>query len=112
MPLKMVPSLCSHLGRPNGEKIESSPWRQWLRLSGKARQACAADKGRRQSEVEAAFADPAPGKVILLENSRLYIEEEGKGKDADGNKIRADPEKLTSTAAMPSAPQTVPRVPW
>ena len=63
------------------------------------------------SEVEAACADPAPGNVILLENSHFYMEEEGKGKDADGNKIRADPAKLTSTAAMPSAPQTVPTVP-
>merc|ERR1712157_540309 len=45
-------------------------------------------------EVEAACADPAPGSVILLENSRFYIEEEGKGKDADGNKIKADPAKV------------------
>jgi len=37
-------------------------------------------------EVEAACADPAPGSVILLENLRFNIEEEGKGKDADGNK--------------------------
>ena len=63
-------ALCSHLGRPNGEKFESSPWRQWLRLSGKAQQACAADEGRHQSEVEAAFTDPAPGKVIPLEDSQ------------------------------------------
>ena len=39
-------------------------------------------------EVEAACADPEPGTVILLENSRYYVEEEGKGKDADGNKVR------------------------
>merc|ERR1711941_110372 len=45
-------------------------------------------------DVEAACADPAPGSVILLENSRYYIEEAGKGKDADGNKIKADPEKV------------------
>ena len=43
------------------------------------------------SEVEAACADPPPGSVILLEISRFYIEEEGKGKDADGNNIKADP---------------------
>merc|ERR1712046_364026 len=29
------------------------------------------------------------------ENSRFYLEEEGKGKDADGNKIKAAPEKIT-----------------
>merc|ERR1712157_687080 len=50
-------------------------------------------------EVEAACADPAPGSVILLENSRFYIEEEGKGKDADGNKIKADAEKVTEFRA-------------
>ena len=44
-------------------------------------------------EVEAACADPAPGSVIPLENSRYYLEEEGKGKDAESNKIKADPEK-------------------
>jgi len=41
-------------------------------------------------EVEAACADPAPGSVILLENVRFHVEEEGKGVDADGNKIKAD----------------------
>merc|ERR1712003_178365 len=41
-------------------------------------------------EVEAACADPAPGSVILLENLRFHVEEEGKGKDADGNKVKAD----------------------
>ena len=77
-------ALCSHLGRPIGEKIESSPWRQWLRWSGKAQQACATEERRRQSEVEAAFAAPAPGKVIPQENSRLYTDEESRGKAADG----------------------------
>merc|ERR1712032_341528 len=41
-------------------------------------------------EVEAACADPAAGRVILLENVRFHVEEEGKGVDADGNKIKAD----------------------
>ena len=68
------------------------PWQdayhqQWLRWSGKAQQACATEERRRQSEVEAAFAAPAPGKVIPQENSRLYTQEEGKGKAADGIEI-------------------------
>jgi len=50
-------------------------------------------------EVEAACADPKPGSVILLENSRYYIEEEGKGKDKDGNKIKADPAKVKAFRA-------------
>lgn len=39
-------------------------------------------------EVEAACADPAPGTVILLENLRFHLEEEGKGVDAEGKKVR------------------------
>merc|ERR1712037_215788 len=50
-------------------------------------------------EVEAACDDPTPGSVILLENSRYYIEEEGKGKDAEGNKIKADPTKVAEFRA-------------
>lgn len=39
------------------------------------------------AEVEAACADPAAGSVILLENLRFHVAEEGKGKDASGNKV-------------------------
>ena len=39
------------------------------------------------AEVEAACADPAPGSVILLENLRFHVEEEGKGVDASGAKV-------------------------
>ena len=46
------------------------------------------------SKVEAPCADPATGSVILLENSHFFIKEGGTGKDADDNKIRADPEKV------------------
>jgi phosphoglycerate kinase len=35
---------------------------------------------------------PAKGTVILLENVRFHLEEEGKGVDADGKKIKADKE--------------------
>merc|ERR1719251_534857 len=37
--------------------------------------------------------DPAPGSVILLENIRFHVEEEGKGVDAEGAKVKADKEK-------------------
>ena len=64
-----------------------------------------------KSEVKAACADPDPGRVTLLENSSFYTEDEGMGKDAEGNKIRLIPRKSrnsilplpkwpTSTAAM------------
>lgn len=40
--------------------------------------------------------DPAPGSIILLENLRFYVEEEGKGVDANGAKVKADPAKVKS----------------
>lgn len=39
-------------------------------------------------EVEKACANPAAGSIILLENLRFHVEEEGKGKDASGNKVK------------------------
>ncbi|CAJ1446500.1 unnamed protein product [Effrenium voratum] len=51
------------------------------------------------SEVEEACADPKKGSVILLENSRFYVEETGKGKDADGNKVKASDEEVKSFRA-------------
>merc|ERR1711879_642040 len=50
-------------------------------------------------EVEAACADPAAGSVILLENLRFHVEEEGKGVDAEGNKIKAEKEAVTAFRA-------------
>ncbi|VDN27273.1 unnamed protein product, partial [Cylicostephanus goldi] len=46
------------------------------------------------SEVEAACADPAPGSVILLENLRFYPEEEGKGVNEKGEKVKAAPDAV------------------
>ncbi len=46
------------------------------------------------AEVEAACKDPPTGSVILLENLRFYVEEEGKGVDANGGNVKADPAKV------------------
>lgn len=46
--------------------------------------------------VEAACASPASGSVILLENLRFHVEEEGKGVDASGNKVKADAAQVKS----------------
>ena len=62
-------------------------------------------------EVEAACADPAPGSIILLENLRYHVEEEGKGVDAEGNKVKADKEKTAAFRASPSMPSE-PRKEW
>ena len=40
-------------------------------------------------DVEAAVADPPVGSVFLLENLRFHVEEEGKGVNADGEKVKA-----------------------
>merc|ERR1719453_1836092 len=89
---------CSHLGRPNGQKdpkFSMAPvakvFEQQLGKPVTFLPDCCGP------EVEAACADPAPGTVILLENLRYYAEEEGKGQDADGNKVKASPE---ATAAF------------
>lgn len=39
--------------------------------------------------VEDTCADPETGSVILLENLRFHIEEEGKGVDSTGNKVKS-----------------------
>merc|ERR1712084_5386 len=92
--------LASHLGRPDGrvqEKFSMKPVAKVLEEKlGKPVTLLKAASG---PEVEAACADPAPGSVILLENLRFNVEEEGKGKDADGNKVTADPAKVSEFRA-------------
>lgn len=84
--------LMSHLGRPNGApnaKYTLRPVAEKLaELLGRPVTFLEDCVG---SAVEAACADPAPGSVILLENLRFHIEEEGKAKGEDGAKIKADP---------------------
>ncbi len=41
------------------------------------------------ADVEKACADPATGSVILLENLRYHVEEEGKGLGPGGEKVRS-----------------------
>jgi phosphoglycerate kinase len=87
--------LCSHLGRPDGNKNPKytlAPVAEELKtLLGKDVTFLNDCVG---PEVEAACKDPAPGTVILLENLRFYLEEEGKGVDANGAKVKADPAKV------------------
>jgi len=92
--------LMSHLGRPDGNKV--------------AKYSLAPVAGRLQEllgkpvkflndcvgpEVEAAVNAAKPGDVILLENVRFYLEEEGKAKDAQGNSVKASPEKVAEFRA-------------
>merc|ERR1712176_1026188 len=89
-----------HLGRPDGcvvEKFSLAPVAKILgEKLGKEVTFCKDCVG---AEVEATCADPAPGSVILLENLRFHVEEEGKGVDADGNKTKAHKDKVTAFRA-------------
>jgi len=92
--------LMSHLGRPDGtaqEKYSMKPVVPYLeKIAGKPVTFLSGCVG---PEVEAACADPAPGSIILLENLRFHVEEEGKGVDAEGNKVKADKAKVTEFRA-------------
>lgn len=46
-------------------------------------------------EVEKACADPPQGTVILLENLRFHVEEEGSGVDENGKKFKPTDEQVT-----------------
>ncbi|XP_005318639.2 phosphoglycerate kinase 1 [Ictidomys tridecemlineatus] len=88
--------LMSHLGRPDGvpmpEKYSLEP------VAGELKALLGRDvtflKDCVGPEVEKACASPKAGSVILLENLRFHLEEEGKGQDASGNKVKAEPEKV------------------
>uniref|UniRef100_A0AAZ3QT57 Phosphoglycerate kinase n=1 Tax=Oncorhynchus tshawytscha TaxID=74940 RepID=A0AAZ3QT57_ONCTS len=93
--------LMSHLGRPDGnpmpDKFSLKPVAAELKsLLGKDVHFLKDCVG---PDVEKACADPAAGSVILLENLRFHVAEEGKGKDASGNKTKATQEQIDSFRA-------------
>ena len=92
--------LMSHLGRPDGkivEKFSLKPVAEKLsELLGKPVKFLNDCVG---AEVEAACASLQPGEVVLLENLRFHIEEEGKVKNEDGTSTKADPEKVAAFRA-------------
>jgi len=93
--------LMSHLGRPDGspmpDKYSLEPVAAELKtLLGRDITFLKDCVG---PDVEAACASPATGSVILLENLRFHVAEEGKGKDAAGNKTKASQEQIDSFRA-------------
>lgn len=87
--------IMSHLGRPDGNKNQkytlapvADELKKLLSRDVTFLNDCVG------AEVTAACKDPAPGSVILLENVRFYLEEEGKGVDANGAKVKADAAKV------------------
>lgn len=85
----------SHLGRPNGSpnaKYSLQPVVPELeKLLGKSVTFAPDCVG---SEVEAIVNKTSGGGVVLLENLRFHIEEEGSAKDKEGNKTKADKAKV------------------
>ncbi|MDD5261446.1 MAG: phosphoglycerate kinase [Methylacidiphilales bacterium] len=92
--------LMSHLGRPDGKRIEKytlKPVADKLQeLLGKPVKFLNDCVG---PEVEKACTALKPGEVVLLENLRFHIEEEGKIKNEDGTSVKADPEKVKAFRA-------------
>jgi phosphoglycerate kinase len=86
--------LASHLGRPDGKadpKFSLKPVAKALgEIIGKPVTMLEDCVG---ADVEKACADPAPGSIILLENVRFHIEEEGKA-EIDGQKVKAEEGKV------------------
>jgi phosphoglycerate kinase len=83
--------LMSHLGRPDGKRVEKESLKpvaeELKKLLGKDVKFlndCVGD------EVEKAVSEADNGQVLLLENLRFHLEEEGSVKDKQGNKTKAD----------------------
>jgi phosphoglycerate kinase len=88
--------LMSHLGRPDGKVVPKYSLKPIAEELGKLLEKevlfiedCVGP------DVESAVDSAPRGSVILLENLRFHIEEEGSLKDKDGKKIKADPRKVT-----------------
>jgi len=92
--------LMSHLGRPDGaraDKFSLKPVAAELeKLLGRPVTFLSDCVG---PEVEAACAQLKPGQVVLLENLRFHIEEEGKVKLEDGTSKKADPAAVAAFRA-------------
>ncbi|KAM7448957.1 phosphoglycerate kinase [Porites harrisoni] len=87
--------LMSHMGRPGGKRVEeyslapvADELKKLLQRDVTFLPDCVGP------EVEEACKNPSSGSVILLENLRFHIEEEGKGVDSEGNKVTASKEAV------------------
>ncbi|EOD30283.1 phosphoglycerate kinase [Emiliania huxleyi CCMP1516] len=92
--------LCSHLGRPDGmRKPECSLAPVAAALEKLLARPVSFIGDCVGPEAEAACADPPQGSVLLLENLRYHVEEEGKGVDAHGAKVTAAPDAVAAFRA-------------
>lgn len=87
--------LMSHLGRPAGQvKKQYSLAPVATRLAELLNTPVTFIDNCVGEDVEKAVAELQGGEVALLENLRFHVEETGKGEDAEGNKVKADPKKV------------------
>ncbi|KAK2467116.1 hypothetical protein APHAL10511_001374 [Amanita phalloides] len=87
--------LMSHLGRPDGKVIQKYSLRPVAdELERLIQRPVTFAPDCVGPEVEERVEKAKPGSVILLENLRFHIEEEGSVKNADGTKTKADPKKV------------------
>lgn len=89
--------LMSHLGRPDGKviaKYSLKPVAEELKKQLEKDVIFVNDSVG--PEVENAVNTAPNGAVILLENLRFHIEEEGSVKNKDGTKVKAGPEEVTN----------------
>ena len=85
----------SHLGRPDGKVVPKYSLQPVsVELSNLLHKPVIFADDCVGPEVESLVDSAPPGAVILLENLRFHIEEEGSAKDKDGKKIKADPTKI------------------
>jgi len=87
--------LMSHLGRPDGKRVDKESLKpiaeeleNLLKKPVKFLNDCVGD------EVEKACAEASNGEIILLENVRFHLEEEGSVKDKEGKKTEAKKEDI------------------
>ena len=92
--------LMSHLGRPDGQRLAKYSLKpvaaELEKLLGRAVTFLDDCVG---PAVEAACAKLTPGTVVLLENLRFHLEEEGKVKQEDGTSKKADPATVAAFRA-------------
>jgi phosphoglycerate kinase len=92
--------LMSHLGRPDGQRVAKASLKpvaaELEKLLGRPVTFLAGGIG---PETETACAKLPAGSVVLLENLRFHLEEEGKVKLEDGTSKKADPKAVEAFRA-------------
>lgn len=85
----------SHLGRPDGKPNPKYTLKSVVpELEKQLGKSVVFTEDCVGPQVEETVNKASGGQVILLENLRFHIEEEGSTKDAEGNKVKADKAKV------------------